>query len=161
FDGIFDTDGQLLWNNSLNKLLYVYYYRNKFLVIDKDLQLIYRGKTIDTVNQVPMDIANLRKTDKRKLNTNVIVINENAATDKNLLFIQTDRLGKFESDNILSHAEIIDVYDLDKRNYAFSFYLYRPSGVRIRAFIVKDLRLYALMGSQLVSYTLNPKIRDY
>nr|WP_235004572.1 DoxX family protein [Aequorivita antarctica] len=160
-DGVFDTDGQLLWNNSLKKLIYMYYYRNKFLVVDENLELIYQGKTIDTVNQVSLDITNLKRSGKKKLNPNTITINNNAATDKNLLFIQTDRLGKFESNRILEEAEIIDVYDIDKKTYVFSFYLYRPSNLHMRSFMVRDLKLYALMGSKLISYKLDTKMLEY
>lgn len=160
-DGVFDTDGQLLWNNSLQKLIYLYYYRNKFLVVNQNLELVYEGKTIDTVKQVQLDIASIESVGKKKLNPNTIVINKNAATDKNLLFIQSERLGRFESNKILAEAEIIDVYDIDKNIYVFSFYLYKPSNLHMRAFMVRDLKLYALMGSELISYKLDTKILEY
>jgi hypothetical protein len=160
-DGVFDTDGQLLWNNTLQHLIYVYYYRNKFLVMDANLDLIYKGRTIDTVNQVQLEIASLKGSNTKKLNPNTITINKNAATDKNLLFIQSDRLGRYESNKILAEAEIIDVYDIDKNRYQFSFYLYRPSKLHMRAFMVRDLRLYAFMGSHLISYKLDTKLLEY
>lgn len=43
-DGIFDTDGILLYNRQLQKLVYTYYYRNQFIVADTDLQLNHLGK---------------------------------------------------------------------------------------------------------------------
>ncbi len=160
-DGVFDTDGQLLWNNTLQHLIYVYYYRNKFLVMDANLDLIYKGKTIDTVNQVQLEIASLKGSSTKKLNPNTITINKNAATDKNLLFIQSDRLGRYEPNKILAEAEIIDVYDIDKNSYLFSFYLYRPSKLHMRAFMVRDFKLYAFMGSHLISYKLDTKLLEY
>lgn len=160
-DGVFDTDGQLLLNGNQQKLIYVYYYRNKFLIVNDNLELVYEGRTIDTVNQVPLDIVNLESAGKRKLNPNTVIINKNAATYKNLLFIHSERLGRFESDEILKEAEIIDVYDIDKNLYVFSFYLYKPSKLHLRAFMVRDLKLYALMGPQLISYKLDAKMLEY
>lgn len=57
-DGIFDTDGTMQYNSYLKKIVYIYYYRNEFIVTDKDLNLYYRGntiarKTIISRNQTP------------------------------------------------------------------------------------------------------------
>src|SRR5690606_11231000 len=45
-DGIFDTDGMLRYNSELNRLIYVYYYRNEFITADTNLKLDYHGRTI-------------------------------------------------------------------------------------------------------------------
>ena len=43
-DGIFDTDGMLLYNSYLNQFIYVYYYRNQFVVADSNLDFLYTGR---------------------------------------------------------------------------------------------------------------------
>ena len=47
-DGGFATDGMLLYDPSLKQLIYVYYYKNKFICLDTNLNLAGSWKTIDT-----------------------------------------------------------------------------------------------------------------
>lgn len=41
-DGVFDTDGQLLRDDITGELVYIYFYRNEFLVMDSSLHLTQR-----------------------------------------------------------------------------------------------------------------------
>jgi hypothetical protein len=36
-DGVFDTDGQLLRDDITGELVYIYFYRNEFMVMDSNL----------------------------------------------------------------------------------------------------------------------------
>jgi hypothetical protein len=47
-NGIFDVNGSFAFNKSMNRLTYVYYYRNQYFVMDTSLNLLGRGNTIDT-----------------------------------------------------------------------------------------------------------------
>ncbi len=47
-DGIFDTDGMLLYDQELKLMVYSYYYRNEFFTADTRAVLQSRGHTIDT-----------------------------------------------------------------------------------------------------------------
>ena len=58
-DGVFDTDGSLHYSAALQKLVYVYYYRNQFIVANPQLKLSYRGHTIDTNSVAKLKIAYL------------------------------------------------------------------------------------------------------
>lgn len=60
FDGIFDTDGSFHFNSQLNKIVYVYLYRNQYIVSSPDLTLDYRGNTIDTVSRAQIKLAKLK-----------------------------------------------------------------------------------------------------
>jgi len=53
-DGFFDTDGMMHYDSKLQKLVYIYYYRNQFLVADKNGNLKYRGNTIDTTSKAQL-----------------------------------------------------------------------------------------------------------
>ncbi len=66
-DGSFDSDGILLWNNFLQKFIYTYYYRNKYVIIDKNLNKIKLSKTIDTIGNPILDIAYYSKSKSYKL----------------------------------------------------------------------------------------------
>src|SRR5579859_494830 len=50
-DGIFYTEGALHAQPDSNRLVYVYSYRNQFIVMDTNLQVRYIARTIDTVSR--------------------------------------------------------------------------------------------------------------
>lgn len=156
-DGIFDVDGFLLFSEAFQRVIYVYRYRNQFLVANEQLELIFRGKTIDTVSKVQLDIAEIASKNQRKIGSNSLHVNLQATTAGKYLFTQSGRLGKFEDEKLLKQASIIDVYDLDKKTYALSFYLYHFQRQNMREFFIHDKRLYSLNGRYLVSHQMKPK----
>lgn len=156
-DPFFDTDGLLLYNRQLQKIIYVYFYRNEFMVANNDFSLDYIGTTIDTISRAQLDVRTLFSKNQRKLGKNPILVNLWAATYGKFLFIQSDRLGKYESDEIINVASIIDVYDLTEQTYKFSFYLYHLGLKKLREFEVKNLYFYALIDNYLITYKLEEK----
>ncbi len=156
-DPFFDTDGLLLYNRQLQKIIYVYFYRNEFMVANNDFSLDYIGTTIDTISRAQLDVRTLSSKNQKKLGKNPILVNLWAATYGKFLFIQSDRLGKYESDEIINVASIIDVYDLSDQTYKFSFYLYHLGLKKLREFEVNNLHLYALIDNYLITYKLKEK----
>lgn len=157
-DGIFDTDGILIYNSQLDKIHYVFNYRNQYLTLKRDFSDIRAGKTIDTVSKVKIKVVNTSKGETR-MSAPPLTINKNAATYKNLLFIQSNRIGKFEDDEILDYATIIDVYDTTSDKYISSLYVYNIGKSTLRNFKVYDNKLYALSGRYLSIIKLNANIR--
>jgi hypothetical protein len=155
-DPFFDTDGILLYNQQLHKVIYVYFYRNEFVVANNDFSLDYIGKTIDTISHAQLDVRTITSKNERKMGKNPIFVNLRASTYGEYLFIESDRLGKFESDEIIKSASIIDVYSLKDRTYLFSFYLYRQGLNNLIEFKVNGKDLYALIDNYLILY----KLRD-
>jgi hypothetical protein len=156
-DGIFDTDGILLYNTDLEKLIYTYSYRNEYIVTDENLKLNFRGKTIDTVSRSKIQILQNESRNQTKLGGGTLLINNSAATEGKYLLISSPRLGKFEPEDMLEEASIIDVYDLTDQSYRFSFYLYTHEKSKARDFRIHKGILYALQGNHLVAYTLKNK----
>ncbi len=154
FDGVFDTDGRLIYNSSLDKLIFTYYYRNQYIVSKQNLELEFRGRTIDTVSKAQLHIAENNTKDQRKLGGNTVLVNKNSATTQELLLIDSPRLGKLEPENMMEEANLIDVYDLSDQSYRFSFYLYKHEKSKAREFIIKNRMLYALQGNYLVAYKI-------
>lgn len=153
-DGIFDTDGRLLYNNYLKKIIYTYHYRNQFLVVDKSLKVIDRVSTIDTVSKAHLQIEEIKSRQLKKLGSNTLLINKNIATNGNLLFIEAPRIGRYEPEDMLEEASIIDVYNIPEQSYLFSFYLYRHKNHTLREFTVHNGVLYALHGNYITTYKL-------
>lgn len=155
-DGIFDTDGMLLYNASLDCLVYVYYYRNKYLTISKDLKLLSEGKSIDTVSRAQISVARL--SEESTMRTPPLVIHKLAATYQNLLFLYSERIGKYEDRKMLDHAGIVDVYDLNTGAYVSSLYVYHVEGKKMDALMVYGSKLYTLSGSFLTVLPLDASI---
>ncbi len=153
-DPFFDTDGLLLYNQQLKKVIYVYFYRNEFVVANTDFSLAYIGKTIDTISRAQLDVRTIASKNERKLGKNPIFVNLLATTYGEYLFIQSDRLGKYESEETIKSAAIIDVYSLTDQSYLFSFYLYHSGLKKLHEFKVDGKNLYALIDNYLIEYKL-------
>ncbi|MFD2907929.1 MauE/DoxX family redox-associated membrane protein [Flavobacterium ardleyense] len=155
-DGIFDADGMLLYNIKLKKVIYTYYYRNEFITTDKNLNTIEINNTIDTLRQAPLEFAYMKKSQQKKLAKQPTTVNIYAATESKYLFIKSNRLGKYESENIAKQASIIDVYNIDNSTYEFSFYLYHYKNEEIKTFKIYNNLLVGLTSNHLIIGKLKP-----
>ena len=155
-DGIFSTDGMLLYNSQLDRTIYTYYYRNQFLIADNQLNLIRRTNTIDTTSSAQLKIEGVDNS--RKLANVPFYVNKHAATYGRHLFIHSDVLGVNDTAQMLEDALIIDVYDLLNYSYRFSFYLYKPKNTKLKDFKVYNNEVFALIENQLLIYRLKIKI---
>lgn len=153
-DGIFDTDGILLYNKRLESLIYTYYYRNQYLVISSGLRLKSTGKTIDTVSRAQVKLRYVRSLNEQKLAAPAYLVNKGAATDGDYLFINAGGMGRYEPEEMWKVAAIIDVYDLKNQSYRFSFYITDRGTSRLTQFRVVHDKLIALQGNHLVVYDL-------
>jgi len=122
---LFSNDGILLYNHHLNKIIYVYYYKNKSLLLNQDLTHRKVLQTIDTISRPNFTIVYLEQKKQLKMSENTVFVNKAAATSGNYLFILSERMGKNERRQMYSEADIIDVYDLRDLTYSHSFYLHR------------------------------------
>lgn len=147
-DGIFDTDGMLLYNHQNHTLNYIFYYRNQFMTTDRNLTLIRQGKTIDTVQHATIKVSEMSDGAK-EMGAPPLIINKTATVYKNLLFIKSDRIGKFEGKNMFKEASIIDVYNMNNNTYVGSQYIYDIENSKMRNFRVIEDKLYALSGTFL------------
>lgn len=153
-DGVFDTDGMLLYNAQKQELLYPYYYRNQYIVADKDLNLKYRGKTIDTNTIAKIKVAFHSKEKQSQLSGPPLIVNNDAATDGKYLYINAGLMGKFERSSMWKKASIIDVYDIETATYISSFYIYNKGDKKVRQFRINSGRLVAFFGEDIVIYKL-------
>ena len=158
-DGTFDTDGQLLWNGLTQQVVYIYYYRNQFEVADKDLNFLFSGKTIDTLSTAVLDVAHYTTQNESKLG-NAILVNRFANSFGQHLYINSDRLGKYEDDEVLHSASIIDQYHIKDNSYLHSFYFYHQYGEKLREFKVVGSIIIGLINDTLWVYRINSETRQ-
>ncbi|SNR68450.1 hypothetical protein [Lutibacter flavus] len=154
FDGIFDTDGSLHFNKELNRIVYVYRYRNEYIVSDPFLQLAYRGNTIDTVSTAQVNLVQKKNSTLKTFAEPPLVVNKTSATAGNLLYINSALPGLYEDENIWKIASIIDVYDLTDASYRSSFPVYDINNKKMKSMLVSGHFLYALIGNNIVCYEL-------
>ncbi|WP_281228063.1 MauE/DoxX family redox-associated membrane protein [Flavobacterium aquiphilum] len=157
FDGVFDLDGQLHYNEELRQVIYLYAYRNQYTQADLNLKLLKRGKTIDTISKAKLEVVKVKNNHVRKLAKPPLFVNKSSATSGHILFVNSAVPGKYEKDALWKSASIIDVYNLKDNSYLYTFCIYDIAGRKMRSFIINGDNLYALIGSYLFHSKLNRK----
>lgn len=154
-DGIFDTDGTLLYNRQLQKLVYTYYFRNQYIVADTDLQLNHFGKTIDTISRAQIKVGTIASKNQHKMAAPPLMVNKYSATYGDYLFVNSNLIGRYEPIDVWNQASIIDVYNFMENTYEFSFYVYDIGKNKLNSFRVLNDKFIGLIGNHIVTYQLN------
>lgn len=152
-EGVYSTDGMLRYNAELRRVIFIYFYRNEVISADTELGEVFRFTTIDTTRIAQLTPVAIG-ANSFSLTTPPLIINKNARCYKQYLLIhsevraQNERVGDFDK------SMVIDVYDLRKGTYCFSFYVLKEANREIDNFyIVKD-QMILLAGNKLISYDL-------
>jgi len=154
-DGIFCTDGEMIKIPGSSKMIYVYYYRNQFLCADSNLNLLYKGKTIDTISHAQIKVARIKSSSQVTMAAPPLYVNKRACANKKYLFVQSALRANNETDYMIKDVSMIDVYAVSDGKYQFSFYLPDFRGFKVRDFKVYGQSLYALYDHYLYKYQLN------
>lgn len=153
-DGVFCTSGMLDYNRQLNLLTYVYTFRNEILLIDTNLNLIRKLKTIDPVDSAKFIVSKIKSNQTSVLTSPSVTVNAMSATWNNYLFIQSKLMGKKEDESMFNRSAVIDVYDLEKGQYVYSFYLSNKKEALITQLKVIDGYLYTIAGHYMDRYKI-------
>ena len=150
-DGIFDTDGQLLRDEGNGELIYIYSYRNQFLVMDRELTLLRELHTIDTTTRAQVKVRSL-SDGQHKMDAPPLLVNKTSAVHRQVLFNVSMLMGKFESREQWRRAVAVDMYRTGTQEYLGSFYIYHHGKNRMARMFATDRHLFVLSGSELVRY---------
>src|SRR5665648_176439 len=150
-DGIFDTDGQLLRDEGNGELIYIYTYRNQFLVMDRKLTLLRNLHTIDTTFRAQVQVR-LLSDGRHKMDVPPLVVNKTSAVQGQVLFNASMLMGKFESREQWKRAVVVDMYRTGIQEYLGSFYIYHRGKNRMTRMFATDRHLFVLSGNELVRY---------
>lgn len=150
-DGMFDTDGHLLFDECSEELAYIYTYRNEILVLNKDLTLLRRLHSIDTISTAQVQVHVL-SDGRHKLNAPPLLVNRTSVLYKSVLFNESMLMGKFESRKAWRQAAIVDMYSIERQEYLGSFYLYHRGESKMTQMLATDKYLFVLRGSEIVRY---------
>lgn len=155
-DGAFSTDGVLMYDRDSSRIVYLFHYRNQFLVLDTNMQLRSTGTTIDTVSWAKLKIATIKNKNEIKttMQSPPILVNNKASISGNMLFVSSGLLANNENKETFDKSSVIDVYSLKNNEYKFSFYVPSYEGKKMSDFKVYGNTLFALCGQYLFAYQL-------
>ncbi|TDE29398.1 hypothetical protein E0I61_09575 [Flavobacterium ranwuense] len=159
-DGIFDTDGTMQYSEALHKLVYTYYYRNEYIIMNENLTVAQRGNTIDTTTKAKLKVVKMKQSGDTKLGAPPYMVNRHTTISKNLLFVNSLLRGKYESAAVWKNATAVDVYDISKQTYVLSFYVYDEEGFRMKNFFATDAAIYIISGHYLLKYGYGERIQS-
>ncbi|HEY0609751.1 MAG TPA: hypothetical protein VGD35_08850 [Chitinophaga sp.] len=154
-DGVFCTDGTLHYDPNTAKLVYVYYYRNQFICLDTNLNIQYKGRTIDTVSHAHIKVASLVSEGKSTLASPSGVVNRLSCIDEQWIYVNSKLMANNEKKEEFDKLSVIDVYSLRDGSYHFSFYLPALGDTKMRAFRVFNKTLVALYDHYVYTFRLN------
>ncbi|QLL57793.1 hypothetical protein [Empedobacter falsenii] len=84
------------------------------------------------------------------------MVNLTATANHNSYFIVSDRMGRFEKDDLSKGMTIIDQYDYKNNRYQHSFYFYHQPQQTMQQFMAYQNYLIGIVDNQLWMY----KIKD-
>ena len=150
-DGVFDTDGSFAVDPITKKIIYTYFYRNEYRIIDFDLQDYGRGKTIDTISKAKLSLIKLKdgttKMDKPPLKMNIMQVAYNG-----YLYNDSNSQAKLDPHDSRKDKRIIDVYHYLTNQYVYSFTIPEEGKENIREIWITSKYFYVLQDNLLIKY---------
>lgn len=150
-EGIFSLDGLLSYDRKSGKVLYTYFYRNQFICLDTNLNMVLKANTIDTVTHERIKVGVLNADHNLSLSSPAFYVNKGSCITPQYIFIHSGLKADNESRQKFIHSSIIDVYRTEDGRYLFSFYL--PH--QLTSFLVVGHTLITLHGTYITTFRLN------
>lgn len=161
-DGFFCNDGWLNYDDEQGKVVYTYFYRGNFLSLDTNLNLIYTGKTIDTVKYAKIKVSELNSKSTNGNYKKSIkqakppeFINKISALDLDKVYILSALKADNENYFKFLKNQVVDVYSIGNGQYMYSFYIPNYKGLKPYEIQVKTNSITAIYNNYLVNFNLN------
>ena len=159
-DGMFDTDGQLLYDDLSGDLIYVYTYRNEFLVMDRELNLLQKLNSIDTTTRAKVQVRTL-SDGRHKMDAPRLQVNKTSMVHGQVIFNVSNLMGRFESRELWKQAAVVDMYRTEKQEYLGSFYVHDRGKDKLSRMLATDKYLFVLRGSEIVRYRFAQSVIEH
>jgi hypothetical protein len=159
-DGIFCLDGRLLYNSNTGRLAYVHHYRNEFILADSNLNLLYRGHTIDTFSRARVKVANIGETGQSMMAAPPPQVNGMSCISEKYLLVQSRVMANNEIMQEFLSTTVVDVYDLETGQYLKSFYIQSYKSERPLSFSLIKNHLAVIFDHYLVMYDIDLETQD-
>lgn len=151
-DGGLTTEGLLKYDRQSKKLVFTYYYCNKVIVLDNNLNVVTTFNTIDTFSAFQtsaIKVSNGYTYNKPKH----ALLRFFAASEGKIYvcsLIQSDNQNKKE----FSSQSTIDVYENSSGKYLSTFYIPSYKNQRLYRFYIENSVLFAIYPNNTVIYAL-------
>ncbi|MNK83384.1 hypothetical protein D3C87_1031970 [compost metagenome] len=159
-DGVFDVDGRLIGNMGTDEFIYCYSYRNQFVILNKNLDVLRRLNTIDTIKTAQIVTTKL-KDGKHKMNAPPLQVNDLGTAYNKVFFNKSNLMGKHESKNSWNNSAVIDMYNTDKQEYFGSFYIETKRKTEISNLLAFNQFFFVISGKKLIKYQFRNTITRY
>jgi hypothetical protein len=156
-DAGISTDGLLNYDSNTSTLVYSYFYKSEVLLLDTNLHKIVQFHTIDSLNTTETRSGAVDTTKKYLKYTNLTpryIHNAYSYVSNGKLYINSSLKADNEPSNIFDNNSVIDVYDINKRKYLYSFYVPYYDGEKMRDFAVFSGVLVALYKKYIATYKM-------
>jgi len=152
-DSYISATGTLRYSREINRLVYTYFYRNQYMVMDTSMNLLYEGNTLDTISHAQIKPVEVEK-DFFTLASTPAVVNNNSQLYGSHLFIHSNLMANNEEREVFDKVSVIDVYDVVEARYLFSFYLPDYNGKKVVSFKIWENKIVALYDHYVLTYAL-------
>lgn len=163
-DGFFSNDGWLHYDRENSRLYYMFFYKGEYLCLDTNLNVLYNGKTIDTVSTAKINLTEHKTvSDKGKeqirttQRTPPKLVNHYLTTYKDNIYFHSLLAANNEGYSVFRQMAVIDVYSSENGRYKYSFYLPKYKDFKLRSFEVRDNIIFAIFDKYLIQYRISDK----
>ena len=154
--GGFDRDGFMKYDPGTNRLYYLEYYRNQFYCLDTNFNLVYTGKTIDTISTQNIEIKEVKIDGQDRImpTSPRVQVNRNCFIGNSILWVVSGLKSDNQTYGDFRFNIPIDMYRLKDGKYLGSFNVPRIGVVRPKSLTIagdkmvvlyeKDIRVFQL-----------------
>jgi hypothetical protein len=154
-EGLFSTQGNMHYDKSSKKFVFLYSYRNKYIITDSLLNKQSINNTIDTFNTAPIRIRKVNQGNTYMLSSPPLIINGQSCVSEKRLYIKSNLMGKSEDKKKFLTSSTIDVYDIEKGTYLTSFYIPGYQGKELVDYYVHRGNAYIIYEDHITAYNLD------
>jgi hypothetical protein len=159
---MFGSDGQLLWDRSHQRLIYVHYYSNRINCIDTNLNHTQTWSTIDTVTTPNLPLGIIHSDHAFVLAAPPDYVNLFSCIYREFLYVSSGHCANNEDYGFFKSGTDVDIYSLKNGRYIFSFHIPQFKGLKAYEFQVLENQVIALYDCWLVSYQMTfPQYLDH
>ncbi|MCD9015442.1 hypothetical protein [Parachryseolinea silvisoli] len=151
-DGVVDVHGTISYDKKTHRAAYVYAYRNQFIVMDSNLNVLLRPHTIDTFSRAHIKIEKIESKGESIVASPPTTINSVIRTAYGVVFVQSNLLSNNEKPELYESSSVIDKYDIGTGKYLSSFYVPNYKKERASDFIILPNKVIALYQNHLITF---------
>jgi hypothetical protein len=149
-----NDDGLMDYDSSTQKIIYVPFYKNGFLVLDTNLSAYTRTKTIDTAIYGRTSGGSYKENGQLMYTNNApqFIVNSEECINQGKVFINSMLRADNETKSGFASYDAVDVYSILYKKYLYSFHVPKYHKQDLVSFRVYDNRIAVIYPNSIVTY---------